>query len=123
MPLCGGEAEVYKYGAAPSYTKRMGRVRRVSCRCLPAGLRTEDAPPEETHVTLEDASFFVMVTDGIADEADDEWLQNLLAGWGGENPQSLAAAIMAESLDHKGRGDDCGVVVLYLPSSDEAKGV
>ncbi len=123
VPLGGGEAEVYKYGAAPSYTKRMGRVRRVSCSCLPAGLRMEDAPPEQTRVTLEDASFFVMITDGIADEADDEWLQNLLAGWGGENPQSLAAAIMAESLDHKGRGDDCGVVAAYLPPSDEAKGV
>ncbi|MBQ2829580.1 MAG: SpoIIE family protein phosphatase [Oscillospiraceae bacterium] len=123
VPLCGGEAEVYKYGAAPSYTKRMGRVRRVSCRCLPAGLLAADAPPEQTCVTLEDASFFVMVTDGIADEADDEWLQNLLAGWSGENPQSLAAAVMAESLDHKGRSDDCGVVALYLPSSEEARGV
>lgn len=114
LSLKSGEGELYKYGAAPSYIKRGKRVRRVSCSCLPAGLAEDVLPPETTHVRLESGSFFVMVTDGIADGTDDQWLQSLLAGWEGENPQLLVSAILADSYDHKGTSDDAGVLVLYL---------
>lgn len=115
LSLKSGEGELYKYGAAPSYIKRGERVRRVSCSCLPAGLADEPAPPETTHVRLESGSFFVMVTDGVADVTDDQWLQGLLATWEGENPQQLVSAILADSYEHKGTSDDAGVLVLYLP--------
>ena len=71
LSLKSGEGELYKYGAAPSYIKRGGRVRRVSCTCLPAGLAEGALPPEKTHVRLESGSFFVMVTDGVADSTDE----------------------------------------------------
>ena len=115
LSLKSGEGELYKYGAAPSYIKRGGRVRRVSCSCLPAGLAEDVLPPETTHVRLESGSFFVMVTDGVADCTDDQWLQSLLAGWEGENPQLLVSAILADSYEHRGASDDAGVLVLYLP--------
>ena len=115
LSLKNGEGELYKYGAAPSYIKRGARVHRVTCSCLPAGL-AEDAPPETTRVRLEGGSFFVMVTDGVADAADDAWLQKLLADWAGEDPKQLVSAILAESYDHKGTEDDAGVLALYLPS-------
>ena len=115
LSLKSGEGELYKYGAAPSYIKRGSRVRRVSCSCLPAGLAESMLPPETTHVRLESGSFFIMVTDGVADCTDDQWLQSLLAGWEGENPQLLVSAILADSYDHKGTSDDAGVLVLYLP--------
>ena len=76
------------------------------------------APPETTHLRLESGSFFVMVTDGVADNTDDEWLQSLLADWEGENPQMLVSAILADSYDHKGTSDDAGVLVLYLPKGE-----
>ena len=109
------EGELYKYGAAPSYLKRGGSVRRVTCSCLPAGLQEGSPPPEATHLRLSPGSFLVMVTDGVADSADDEWLQNLLAGWEGEDPQQLVSAILADSLDRRGGTDDAGVLALYLP--------
>ena len=117
LSLKSGEGELYKYGAAPSYIKRGGRVRRVSCSCLPAGLAEDVLPPETTHVRLESGSFFIMVTDGVADCTDDQWLQKLLADWEGENPQLLVSAILADSYDHKGTSDDAGVLVLHLPDS------
>ena len=70
-----------------------------------------------THIRLESGSFFVMVTDGVADGTDDEWLENLLAQWQGESPQQLVSAILADSYDHKGTGDDAGVLALYLPGN------
>ena len=109
------EGELYKYGAAPSYLKRGGSVRRVTCSCLPAGLQEGSPPPEATHLRLSPGSFLVMVSDGVADSTDDEWLQNLLAGWEGENPQLLVSAILAESIGRRGETDDAGVMALYIP--------
>lgn len=118
LSLQTGEGELYKYGAAPSYIKRGGTVRRVTCTCLPAGLQECSQPPEATVLRLEGGTFFVMVTDGVADATNDEWLQNLLAGWQGENPQLLVSAILADSIERTGELDDAGVLVLYLPKTD-----
>lgn len=118
LSLQTGEGELYKYGAAPSYIKRGGTVRRVTCSCLPAGLQECSQPPEATHLRLEGGTFFVMITDGVADATNDEWLQNLLAGWQGENPQLLVSAILADSMERTGEMDDAGVLVLYLPKTD-----
>ena len=115
LSLKSGEGELYKYGAAPSYIKRGGTVRRVTCSCLPAGLQECSQPPEVTHLRLEAGTFFVMITDGVADATSDEWLQNLLAGWQGENPQLLVSAILADSIERTQEADDAGVVALYLP--------
>ena len=112
------EGELYKYGAAPSYLKRGGTVRRVTCSCLPAGVQEGAPPPEATHLRLSPGCFFVMVTDGVADADDDEWLQNLLAGWEGTNPQLLVSAILADSAEKRGETDDALCMALYIPEGD-----
>ena len=117
------EGELYKYGAAPSYLKRGGTVRRVTCSCLPAGLQEGAPPPEATHIRLSPGCFLVMLTDGVADSTDDEWLQNLLAGWEGENPQLLASAILADSAERRGGMDDALCMALYIPEGGGAQEV
>ena len=112
-----GMATVYKYGAAPSYVKRTGTVSRITAQSLPAGLQRD--PPEMTRVTLQPGSSFVMISDGIADETNDEWLQNLLAGWQGGEADSLVARILRESCTRKGLSDDCAVLILQLPGRGE----
>ncbi len=115
LSLKNGEGELFKYGAAPTYIKRGKRVHRVCCSCLPAGLAAEDLPPETTRLRLEGGCFLVMVTDGVADATNDDWLQAMLADWEGEDPQQLAAAILAEGSGHKGAEDDALALALYLP--------
>ncbi len=110
-----GSATLYKYGAAPSYLKRSGSVSRFTAASLPAGLQNDAQAPEHTRLSLPGGSFFVMVSDGIADETDDEWLQNLLAGWNGNDASALTTLILSESRSRKGCSDDCAVLVLYLP--------
>ncbi len=117
-----GETAFYKYGAAPSYLKKSGTVRRVTGGSLPAGLRGTPAPPDVTKVNLDPGGFVVMISDGVADPGRDEWLQNLLAGWEGEDPQALAGLILSESIRREKLQDDCGVQVLFRPA-DEAKKV
>ena len=48
-----GEAAFFKYGAAPSYVKKGGTVRRITGGTLPAGLRGGAAAPDVTRATLE----------------------------------------------------------------------
>ena len=118
LSLKNGEGELYKYGAAPTYIKRGKRVWRINCSSLPAGLAGDDAPPETTHVRLSSGCFLVMVTDGVADAADDAWLQELLADWESEDPQQLVSAILADSCERKGMSDDAGALALYLPEGE-----
>ena len=113
-----GSAALYKCGAAPSYLKRSGLVSRFTSASLPAGLQQNGQGAECCRFSLPGGSFFVMVSDGIADETDDEWLQNLLSGWSGRDADALTQLILAESRSRKGLNDDCAVLVVYLPPPD-----
>ena len=64
-------------------------------------------------MTLDAGGFAVMISDGVADPGRDEWLQDLLAGWEGEDPQALAGLILSESMRREHLKDDCAVQVLY----------
>jgi stage II sporulation protein E len=114
LKLGSGETAIYKYGAAPTYIKRFGRVRRITGAALPAGLKSSAPGPDITRITLENGCFAVLISDGTADAAHDEWLQNLLAGWSGTDPQILANLILREAEKQNGLSDDCAVEVLYL---------
>ena len=113
LSLRDGAAEVYKYGAAPSYVKRGGRVRRITGSCLPAGLQSVETRPETTAFTLERGTFFVMLSDGVADVNDDGWLIALLEKFQGDDPQALASDILAAGRERRGSDDDCAVLALY----------
>lgn len=112
LSLAGGEAAVYKYGAAPTYLKRGGTVRRITGSALPAGLRTVPGAPDVTRFPMEGGSYAILVSDGVADALSDEWLQNYLAGWDGTDPQNLANLILQETARRGTLSDDCGVQVL-----------
>ena len=113
-----GETALYKFGAAPSYIKKGGTVRRITGGSLPAGLRGSPAVPDVTRLTLEPGSFAVLVSDGVADPNQDDWLQDLLAGWTGKDPQLLASDLLAESIRRRSLQDDCGIQVLCLPEEE-----
>ena len=110
---------LFKYGAAPSYLKRGGTVRRICATDPPAGLSDTALPPDRLNLTVQAGDYLVLVSDGIADEKSDEWLLNLLAGWSGNGPDALTRLILSESRSRKGLVDDCAVVVLELPRGGE----
>ena len=118
LRLENGETALYKYGAAPTYIKRFGRVRRIAGAALPAGLKPAPAGPDVTRVQLEPETFAVLVSDGVADSTRDDWLQDLLVCWSGSDPQQLANLILREAEARNGLADDCGVQVLYLPPEE-----
>jgi len=123
VSLRTGAAAVYKFGAAPTYIKKGGVIRRVTGHALPIGLRAAPAAPDVTTLRLEPGAFAVMVSDGVADALGDEWLQNLLAGWDGTDPQALAALVVQEAEQRGHLADDCGVQILYLDPTHAARPV
>ena len=119
VALGSGDAALYKYGAAPTYVKKGGSVRRITGHALPVGLRGSAAEPDITRVTLKAGSFVVMISDGVADPMSDDWLQNLIAGWEGTDPQLLAGLILQEAVRRGEVADDCGIQVLYFPAEEK----
>lgn len=114
-----GEAALYKYGAAPSYLKKLGRVTRYGGAALPAGLEGADRQPDVIRFVLPPDGWLVMVSDGVVGGDGDEWLQDLLAGWGGGTPDALARRILTMSAEHGGRSDDCAVLALHRLRDEE----
>ena len=118
MDIRTREAVLYKYGAAPTYIKRHGAVRRLTGTALPAGLQELQNLPAPIRFTVERDSFVLLVSDGLAGEEGDDWLQNTLAGWQGEDPQRLASLLMGESRSRGGLRDDCSILCLYMGRGD-----
>lgn len=115
LDLTARQAALYKYGAAPTYVKRQGSVRRLTGSALPAGLQDVSAAPAPTRFPVEENTFLLMISDGVADASDDQWLQDLLAGWQGEDPHVLASLVLREAGLRRRGEDDCSAVCLYLP--------
>lgn len=119
--LSDREAALYKYGAAPTYIKRQGAVRRLTGSALPAGLQESDTLPPPLRFPLEEDSFVLMISDGVADSGDDKWLQDLLAGWQGTDPNELTSLVLRECRSRRKGDDDCSALCLYLPRKAHGK--
>ena len=114
-----GAVILYKYGAAPSYYKKNGRVTRYEGSALPAGLEKVSQQPEAIRFTLPPDGWLVLLSDGVTAGDGDEWLLDLLAGWDTGTPEELARRILTMSADHGGLSDDCAALVLYRPRNTE----
>lgn len=109
------QAALYKYGATPTYIKRQGFVRRLAGNSLPAGLQDAGVEPQAIQFPLEDNTFVLMISDGMADSMDDQWLQDLLAGWQGDDPNVLTSLVLREAYQRRQGDDDRSAVCLYFP--------
>ena len=62
-----------------------------------------------------------MISDGVADSGEDQWVQDLLAGWQGEDPNVLASLVLREAYQRRHGDDDRSVLCLYLPAQSKGK--
>ncbi len=115
LDLFTGTGEVCKLGAAPTYIRRGGMVSRLTGAALPAGLTDGDGMgPDVTGIALEAGDCVLLVSDGVADLGDDQWVRDQLAAFDGKSPKNLAQKIMEESESRVGAADDRTVVVIGL---------
>ncbi len=112
LDLYTGAGEVCKLGAAPTYVKKSGVVSRLVGSALPAGLA--DGGADVTKLELGEGDCVLLVSDGVCDAGDDDWVREKLLAFDGESPKELARTVMEESEARVGAADDRTAVAVEL---------
>lgn len=113
LDLFSGRAEIYKFGAAPTYIKSRDGIRRITATSLPAGIADQGTVrPDCTRLKLGPDDIVLMVSDGICGTEDDHWLRERLAACSG-SPKELAATLIADG-PKDGPTDDRTVLVVRV---------
>ena len=120
LDLFTGAAVLYKFGAAPTYLRRGTSVSRITGGALPAGLTDgERTAPDVTRLQLERGDLVVLVSDGVADARDDQWLRDALSAFDGTSPKDLALTLVDGQDGGTGPSDDRTALVLRLELREE----
>ncbi len=113
VDLFSGEGSVYKLGAAPTYVKHGGSVRKITGSALPAGLTVaENSRPDCTRLRLEPGDCVLMVSDGVSGTGEDDWVRRRLADFQGDSPKELARSLITDSPE--GATDDRTALVVRI---------
>lgn len=114
LDLFTGQAEIYKFGAAPTYVKKREGVQRVTGCSLPAGVSAQGGVrPDCTRLKLEPEDCVLMVSDGICGTGEDDWLRARLAAFAGDSPKELARSLITDGPE-EGATDDRTALVVKL---------
>lgn len=111
VDLVTGEAELFKWGAAPSYLKKKGEVEKIGTASLPPGLGAgEEHRPTGTKLSLARGELLVLVTDGAGGEAAERFIRQ----YGGSSPKELASGVVSCS-SVQGEDDRTAAVLALRP--------
>ena len=111
VDLYSGDAEFLKSGAAASYIKRASSIFRIKSKTAPIGLM-KNVDAEKIKIELEGEDYIIMLSDGIAQNAEDTpWLLELLAKPPKRNLKEYADTILAAALKNLPHTDDMTVLV------------
>ena len=111
--LFSGSTGIYKFGAAPTYLYRGGKVKKVSGESFSAGVGGFSAP-DRTELTMKAGSVAVIVSDGVSADRDDEWLCRIISDSEWESPRALARAIVEKASALHGASDDMTVLAVAV---------
>jgi len=108
--LVTGEAQLFKWGAAPSYLKRKGKVEKIGTASPPPGLGVgEEHRPEGAKLSLAKGEMLVLVTDGAGGESAERFIRQ----YGGLSPRELASGVV--SCSTQGEDDRTAAVLALRP--------
>ena len=117
IDLISGGGTFIKSGAAPSFVKRGSSIFRIRSQTAPIGL-LGSIDTEKIKVDIRPGDYVIMLSDGVADEADDApWLLLLLGEAPKRNLQEYANLILNEAIKNTAATDDMTVAVVKI---DEA---
>lgn len=115
IDLFTGETELFKYGAAPTYVRRGGGVDRFEGHALSVGAGIEPMEsPEVARIRMGEGDAAVVLSDGVTDGSDDEWLKHVLMDYHGSSPKELSQMILDNCPDAQEPHDDMTVLAVIL---------
>ena len=114
LDLLNGNGVFLKSGAAPSYIKRDSSIFRIRSQTAPIGLlRSIDT--EKISVEIRRGDYIFMMSDGIADSAEDApWLLLLLGEPPKKNLTEYAEYILNEAKKNSRVQDDMSITVIRV---------
>ncbi len=114
IDLLSGEATFIKSGAAPSFVKRDSSLFRIKSQTAPIGLMS-GIDTERIKVEIKEGDFVIMLSDGIAESAEDApWLIELIANSNVKTPELLATEILGAAKKNNKNHDDMSVAVIKI---------
>lgn len=113
LDLFTGKGAVYKFGAAPTYLRRRGQVRRLAGTSLPAGAEGDSVRPDVLPLEAGDGDWIVMASDGVTG-GEEDWVAETLEKWEGDSPRLLAQQLLEGCLHRETGQDDKTVVAVKL---------
>lgn len=111
IELDSGKAVLYKWGAAPSYLVSHTGAEKIGTATPPPGLSVTEIQESSYRLTLRRDQLFVMVSDGVEEDA----LRCCSEGLD-QTPGELAASLL--SFSRLGGQDDATVVMVKLTAKD-----
>jgi serine phosphatase RsbU (regulator of sigma subunit) len=112
IDLFTGRTVLYKYGAAPSYILKNGKVQRICGESQAVGLQTApESAPDRIELKLTPGTVAVMVSDGVVPE-EDGWLCRMLEQ--SRDPGSLSKQILKAAAEQTGVNDDMTAYVIEI---------
>lgn len=115
IDLFTGEASFYKYGAAPSYVRSGGVIRKIRCSSYAAGLSFEAGKcPDVMRIRMKPGSVAVIASDGVISDGKDLWLRELLEADDGSDMKALAGTVVQTAVREYGRNDDMTALAVKL---------
>ena len=115
IDLFTGEASFYKYGAAPSYVRSGGVIRKIRCSSYAAGLSFEAGKcPDVMRIRMKPGSVAVIASDGVISDGKDLWLRELLEADDGSDMKALAGSVVQTAVREYGRNDDMTALAVKL---------
>ena len=113
MDLCTGEGALYKWGAAPSYLKKGGTVKKIGTASPPPGLGVgEEHRAGGVRLSLQRGELLVLTTDGVPEAVCEQYLR----ACGPLSPRELAAGVVACASESE-PDDRTAVIVQLDPAS------
>lgn len=115
VDLFSGEASFYKYGAAPSYVKSGGVIRKIRSISFAAGLKYEAGKtPDQMRMRLRPGSVAVIASDGVVSDGKDLWLRELLEKADDSDMKELASKVVQSAVREYGRNDDMTALAIKV---------
>lgn len=110
VDMLTGEASVIKSGAAPTYVRRGGEIFRLHSETVPLGiLNAIDA--RKTTLDICDGDVIIMVSDGVSDVGEGEWIAEVLCYEWEDDLSAMANKLVGRAQSLGSRDDVSAVIV------------
>lgn len=113
LDLFTGKGACLKCGAAPGYLHTAGGITVFTGGTLPIGLSEDNVSDPGIPLKMGHGDTFIMLTDGVCDGSNDDWVRRIVDEHAGDPPKDLALRLV-QGAAMRGAQDDLTALVVRV---------